>query len=159
MEEIIMKNKVCSFFVSETHLLTILLPYIDEKISEGKKVELVLEKDMKNDLNKFLNNVKNLNINKEKIERLNWKSSKFKLNNLKNSNEVIVVGNKRFIEKVNKDIDDKCEEVVNFFDMNMVENLKNILIEYDEVLKTSGKEMLIKNSQNAQKRKTIQSQI
>ena len=28
------KKKVCSFFVSEYHLLTILLPYINEKIVE-----------------------------------------------------------------------------------------------------------------------------
>lgn len=33
-------QKICSFYISEFHLLTIVLPYINEKILEKKKLQL-----------------------------------------------------------------------------------------------------------------------
>ena len=38
------KKKFCSFYVSEYHLLTILLPYIDEQIKNNQNVEVDLER-------------------------------------------------------------------------------------------------------------------
>ena len=62
MEVKIMKNqKTCSFFVSNAHLLTIILPYINEKISEGKKVKIITQTDLTDEVKKYLKNVKKLN--------------------------------------------------------------------------------------------------
>ena len=38
-------NRVCSFYASDWHLLTMLLPNIDRKINEGVKITTILEND------------------------------------------------------------------------------------------------------------------
>lgn len=48
----------CSFFVSNAHLLTIILPYIDEKINEGKNVTILSQKDLNEDVKRYLKSVK-----------------------------------------------------------------------------------------------------
>ena len=65
------KKSFCSFYVSEYHLLTILMPYINEQISNLKNVELILENDMSECVKKYLR--RNEVFNTGKIIKLNWK--------------------------------------------------------------------------------------
>ena len=39
--------KLCSFYVSEWHLITMLLPYINKKVNEETKIATILENDIK----------------------------------------------------------------------------------------------------------------
>ena len=69
-----MKNqRICTFFVSEYHLLTIILPYINKTITEEKDVEIILEKDITRSLKKYLKIVDLYADQEEKIISLNWK--------------------------------------------------------------------------------------
>ena len=58
-------EKLCSFYVSDWHLATMILPYINSKIEKNVKIIPVLENDLKENI-KIL--VEKLNLkNKDKI--------------------------------------------------------------------------------------------
>ena len=59
----ILKNnieKICSFYVSDWHLVTMLLPYINKQINEKVNIITVLEKDIQENIITILNKL-NLN--------------------------------------------------------------------------------------------------
>ena len=67
-------KKICSFYVSEVHLLTILMPYIDEKIKEKQEIVLFLENNMQD---KVMHFVKHIEVfRKTEIIKLGWKKTK-----------------------------------------------------------------------------------
>ena len=146
--------KLCSFYVSDWHLVTMLLPYINRKINEKEKIVTVLENDIKNNVETL---VKRLNLrNEEEILNIDWskRDNYLSINKLLNNNIVeniiiIVNGTKEYI-KANKNIDtiieknrDKikqknikiinCYEIVEF-NGSIVEILDN----HDKILNTSG---------------------
>ncbi len=156
-----MKNKkICSFFVSEFHLLTTILPYINEKILENKKIELVLQKDMTIKVKEYLNKVKSLNIKSESILKLDWGKKKIDKILKKDNQIILVIGDKEFIDEIDSIINlDKVEEIIDCYRLDKNEELDKILDKYEKILSTEGIKSLIKNSQNTQERKTIQTQI
>ena len=151
-------KKVCSFYISEFHLFTILLPYINEKISEKKEITLILEENLENSVKQYLKNIQIYN--KEKILKLNWKNSKNEKEIIER-NIVVTIGKKEFINKVNKQIEknEKTEEIINSYELEEVDEMDEIIKNYNYILKTKGEFYLDKNSHNEQKRKTIKSQI
>ena len=155
-------QKVCSFYISEFHLLTVVLPYINEKIIEQKEIAVILQKDINTNVKTYLKNVRNLNLNSEKLIEINWKkSNKENINNSLKGKDIIVIGNKEYIDEVNnrlEDIDEICE-ILNCYKVNEIERIDKILSEHDKILSTKGKKDVKKFSQNAQKRKTIRTQI
>ena len=48
--------KLCSFYVSDWHLVTMLLPYINKKVNEKEKVITVLENDIRNNVEVLIKN-------------------------------------------------------------------------------------------------------
>ena len=66
-------TKLCSFYVSDWHLVTMLLPYINQKINEQAKIATILEKDIRENVETL---VEKLNLkNREKILNLNWSTT------------------------------------------------------------------------------------
>ena len=60
--------KLCSFYVSDWHLVTMLLPYINKQINEETKIATIIENDIKNNVEVL---VKKLNLkNQEKILKI-----------------------------------------------------------------------------------------
>ena len=154
------KKSFCSFYVSEYHLLTILVPYINEQLSNFKNVEVILENDMIEYVKKFLK--RNEMFNVSKIVRLNWKKTKDEDIKLKENTDVVVVcGNEKFIKNVNEKLERNMfgKEIINCFNIESLNDLENVVKGHDFVLKTSGLCEIIKSSHNEQKRKTIQTQI
>ena len=41
-----MNKKLCCFYVNDIHLITMLLPYINERINESTKIITIFETDM-----------------------------------------------------------------------------------------------------------------
>ena len=72
----ILKNnieKICSFYVSDWHLVTMLLPYINKQINEKANIITILENDIEENIKTL---IKRLNLkNEEKILNLNWKKT------------------------------------------------------------------------------------
>ena len=154
------KKKFCSFYVSEYHLLTILLPYIDVQIKKEQNVEVILEVDMIDSVRKYIK--RNEKFNTNKIIKLGWKKVKkeeFKLD--ENTNVAIIVGKESFVKKINEinEENEKLKEFVNCYNIETLTNLNEVVKEHSFVLKTSGLCEFRKSSHNEQKRKTIQTQI
>lgn len=147
-----MKNpKTCSFFVSNTHLLTIILPYINEKMNEGKNVNVISQTDLSEDVKKYLKSVKKFN--EESLKMLSWKNK-----NEENfdADVALVIGDEKFIRSINID---NIEDVVECYKIESIDIVKDIIEEYDYYLRTDGKLKIIKNSQNEQNSNTIKSQL
>lgn len=155
-------QKFCNFYVSEFHLLTVLMPYIDEKIKDKKEVVIFSQKDISIEVKKYLKQVKIFEGEAEKIINLNWKKSKKEVNvKLKEFDIAIVIGDEEFINITNDDIEKICSfcEIINCYNIENLKNLGDICKKYSGILNTTGKFEIIKNSQNAQERKTIKSQL
>lgn len=158
----ILKNNIerlCSFYVSDWHLVTMLLPYINKQVNEKANVVTLLENDIEENIRTL---VGKLNLkNEKKILDINWKKTNaIKYSELKNRmkelkkeeilNVIFINGNKSYIDIVNKNIEKflkdnlkKYKEVnikivdcyeVSEFNINMQE----ILHSHDKILNTSG---------------------
>ena len=152
-------QKICNFFVSENHLLTVVLPYINEKILENKKIALVLEKDLCVEVKEYLKKVRSLNFENERILKLEWKRTNIEKINIEEKDIIIVVGNAEYVENVNENIDLENKEVINCYKINNIEEIDNILENYTKILNTEGIKSIGKISQNIQKKKIIKTQI
>ena len=100
----ILKNnieKLCSFYVSDWHLVTMLLPYINKQINEKANVITLLENDIDENIKTL---IKKLNLkNEQKILDINWKRTNgMKYSELKNKmkelkkNDILNVASCRF---------------------------------------------------------------
>lgn len=151
-------EKICSFYVSDWHLVTMLLPYINKKIEEKSKVTTILEKDIESNIETL---VEKLNLKKsEKILEINWKKQEVKkysklaqllskqIDNNATENIILVNGTKEYIDKVNKNLnkyisnlkENKTKiKIINFYEvLEFNYNITEILDEHDKILNTSG---------------------
>ena len=151
-------EKICSFYVSDWHLVTMLLPYINKKIEEKSKITTILEKDIESNIETL---VEKLNLKKsEKILEINWKKQEVKkysklaqilskqIDNNATENIILVNGTKEYIDKVNKNLnkyisnlkENKTKiKIINFYEvLEFNYNITEILVEHDKILNTSG---------------------
>ena len=151
-------SKLCSFYVSDWHLVTMLLPYINKKINEEIQIATILEKEIANNVKTL---VEKLNLkNADKIINLNWNSTDSKKysnisNILENSNKEIIIivnGSKDYIEYANKNIEKYIEKnmeqikkqnkkikVINCYEIvEFNGSIVEILDKHDKILNTSG---------------------
>jgi len=146
-------RKLCSFYVSDIHFGTMILPYISKKIEEKNNVYTMFENDMNKNIERLLSN---LSLNREKIEEIknidwNRKSGKKEIkeciNKIEENNEIILVmGNKKYIDKANKKIERQIGKkelqnvtIINCYNVNIFnENMSEILKSHDSILNTSG---------------------
>ena len=141
--------KLCSFYISDWHLVTMLLPYINQKINEEVEIATILEKDLNENITKLVERL-NLN-NKNKILNLNW--NKFKergkiIYNKDNNEKILIInGERNFIENINKRIEKYFKthkingiiKIVNCFEVTGFSgNISEVLDKHDMVLNTSG---------------------
>lgn len=155
-------QKICSFHVSDLHLFTIVLPYINEKIKEEKDIVIISQKDLSLEVKKYLKNVKSFKCEREKIISIGWRRVKEELFYENFSNKIVVViGNNNFVAEVNKILDTKINiyEILNCYSIENGNQIADIIQKYDILLNTEGKFRIEKNSHDVQKRKTIKSQL
>lgn len=146
-------KKLCSFYVSDIHFGTMILPYISKKLEEKNNVYTIFERDMFKNIDRL---VSGLNLNKEikqEIRNINWnkkterKEIKGYINNIKTNNEIVLVmGNKKYIDKVNKKITKQIKKeelknltIINCYNIDVYnENMSEILNTHNGILNTSG---------------------
>lgn len=145
-------SKLCSFYVSDWHIVTMLLPYINKQINNNVKIIPILEKGMKENIEILVNKL-NLR-DKEKILNINWDITNglkySNINNLikKNKNEEILMlikGSKEYIKTVNENIERSIQKnkvnikIVDCYEvMEFNEGIQEILDRHDKILNTSG---------------------
>ena len=159
---LIMNNnieKLCSFYVSDWHLVTMLLQYINEQINKEANIITILENDIEENIRVLL---QKLNLrNEEKILNINWKQAngikyseiQNKLKELKRQDELNVIfinGSKNYIDMTNSNIEkflkDNKEKyskinvkIIDCFEVGEFNvNMQEILDSHDKILNTSG---------------------
>lgn len=152
-------EKLCSFYVSEWHLVTMLLPYINNKIEEDTKVVTILENNIEENIKTL---IEKLNLKKkDDILKINWKNIKSKkyaeieeiLNKeiSKTKNNIILInGRKDYIEKNNQNIEKWINKskinnikIINLFEVTEFNhNITEILDTHDRILNTSGEKQI-----------------
>ena len=154
-------QKTCGFYVSEYHLVTMLLPHIVTEIEKGTKIEAILSNDIKKEIKDVISKLNINDIVKAKILNINWNktnnndfnSIKFYMNEIiKNSNniEIIVNGKKEEIDIVNKNIEywidinidrikEKSINIISCYEVTEFNsNINSILNENNYLINTSG---------------------
>lgn len=135
---------VCSFYASEWHLVTMLLPNIDKEINKGIRITTILENDVEENMEILL---KKLNLkNTERILGIGWnKRELVNIEKLINDNEwIIISGTVEYINNVHKMIEEnivinKNITILDCYDVNECKpEIKRILNEHDKVLNTAG---------------------
>ena len=152
-------KKVCGFYVSSVHLVTMLLPYLNKQIEEQIEVIPFLEFDLRKNVETILSKIVLNEKNKEQILDINWENTKVqKFTNiestikekLKNEKEAIILvsGSKKYIKIVNEMIEryfnkyrnnKKYITVINCFEVEEFDDdIRDILYEHEYIINTSG---------------------
>lgn len=161
-------TKLCSFYISDWHFVTMLLPYVNKKINEKAKVATILEKDIEENVTTL---VEKLNLkNKEKILNLNWNKTQKSNNVFSNLSEeteeivIIISGEKEFIKNKNEKLERyiqthrikqkiriiNCYEIIDFNG-----SINEILNEHDKILNTSGEKEISEVFENYEQKREV----
>lgn len=151
------KERICAFYASDYHFEMISLPYINERIEEKDEIIILTENNLEETMKTLLEKTNMREEKKEKILKLNWENNDLnKLKEIKTKIEeeknmtIFIKGKKNYIHNVNQNIEKwiaKKEQVkiIDCYDIEEVgENLEEIVKNYNEVLKTSGKKEIQK---------------
>ncbi len=157
-------EKICSFYVNEWHLVTMVLPYINKEINEKANITTILENDIEENVKTLL---AKLNLKNEKtILEINWKANKEItsnyiediFNNLikNNDNEEIIFinGSRDYIDFANYQIEkmikqnifnikDKKIKIINCYEVTEFNSgIKDILDSHIKILNTAGEKYI-----------------
>lgn len=166
-------EKLCSFYVSDWHLVTMILPYINCKIDEEAKIITILEKTIEENIKTL---VEKLNLkNKNKILNINWeeiKSKKYSDIEAKlkkeitngNENVILINGCKDYIETNNINVEKWIKnssvqsiKIINLYEVTQFNNhIMEILDSHDKILNTSGEKEISEVFEGYQKGEKIQ---
>ena len=95
-------NMFCSFYVSEAHLVTMLLPYMKQKMEEEYDVYPFFEKDLNNIAHRIIDSITSVE-EKTNLRKIEWKNNKIKLNK-KRKKLIVIMGTEEYIKKKKKEI-------------------------------------------------------
>lgn len=153
-------KKVCSFYVNEWHLTTMILPHINDDIKEKTKVITILEKGIKENIEELTSKMNLREETESKIKEINWTSTKiykykeiekYLIKNTKDEDniDIIVNGKNEYIEIVNlnierfiqnnkKQLENKKITIINCYEVTQFNNISEIICKHDMILNTSG---------------------
>lgn len=166
-------EKLCSFYVSDWHFATMLLPYINYQIEKQVNVITLLENNMAENIETL---VKKLNLkNENEILQIRWEEINSKRYgdieqlleleiNQKRENIILVNGSRDYIEKNNENIERWVEKtnsnhikIINFFEVTEFNHhIVEILNSHDRVLNTSGEKEITEVFEGYTKEETKQ---
>lgn len=139
MRETSSAQKVCSFYVSNMHFATMILPFVNKQMEEKTKIVTFFENNFTTNIELVLSRLTISEEDKKKLLNINWKNTNM-LKNLNiektlkngldkdNNNIIIVNGNEeyinitnenidRYIEKNHKKIEKNKIKIINFYEV------------------------------------------
>lgn len=135
-------EKLCCFYVSDFHLEMILLPYINKKIDEN--IIIKTEKDLRDTVEILISKMNLSKENKDKILNLGWNRKEYK--KIEDKSNVIIIGNKEYIDDINFQIKEKNIKNATVVDCYEFEDVKdkmeNIIDNYSQNLNTTGLDII-----------------
>lgn len=153
-------EKLCSFYVSDLHLVTMILPYINEALNEKANIVTILENNIEENIKMLLTRLRLRN--EKKILEIDWKNTNIEkyheipnklkdlVENQKEVNIVFINGTGKYIDEVNKRLMENLKKVskklknvkvkiINCYEVTEFNgNIKEILDNHDKILNTSG---------------------
>lgn len=164
-------KKVCSFCVSDLHLITMLLPYLNSKMKE-EEVITISEKDLSEQVKLVLSRLTLNDENKKELMKIDWNTKdmcnyermKTDLSKFckKTQLSIVVNGDKEYIERVNNNLNKLLEEnslntsikIIDCYDITKLDDdIKDILKTHDIILNTSGEKEISEVFEGYEKRK------
>ncbi len=135
------KKRLCSFYIDDIHLITKLLPYINERINESTEIVTVLESDISKSVKKVIAGIQGRK--SENLLKIDWSNKKVTdLYKMDIQNKLILInGTDEFMKEANKIISNRSEncEILNCYEiMQGGSKLQEILDNHDKVVETSG---------------------
>jgi len=160
MKEISNVKKVCGFYVSSMHLVTMILPHIKNETNRDVKFETVLEYNLKENVSNVLSNLIINDKEKENILNINWNSNKIQkysniekgLKNILENKEIniLISGSRKYIHEANIIIEKFLKKNSNKINQNKItiincyevrefdDNIREILDSHELIINTSG---------------------
>ena len=167
MKENMLLTKICSINANNLHFATVIFPFVRKELEKGTTIKTILENDVRENIEKILENI-GLNSNvKEEIRNIDWKGTdinkirkNFKLleEDIKNKKriDIIISGRNVFIQKVNQAIDlwvkNNIAElertgtqlnIINCYSFYENKNADDIMDSHEYILKTAGLEEIL----------------
>jgi len=135
------KKRLCCFYVNDIHLITMLLPYINERINESTEIITILETDISESANKVINSIQGRK--SEDLLNVNWKSKNLSYLYEADIKDklVLVYGEEEFLNNANTIINSRKENctILNCYEIVQESTkLENILDKHDKIVNTSG---------------------
>jgi len=154
-------RRVCGFYVSEVHLITMMLPYIKKQLELGVNFSTFLETNLKGNVKLILEKIVLADETKKKMLGINWSASNvYKYLDmerevkkmLRNGEEinVIITGNNEYIKIANENLNKVIEQnenltiekditIINCYEVTEFnDNIRNILNMHNLIINTSG---------------------
>ena len=154
-------QKVCSFYVSNMHFATMILPYTNNKIEEKTKIITFFENSFTTNIELVLSRLTISEERKKEILNINWKNTNLtkylgiekilKKQLSKNQKNIIIInGNENYMEIINdcinkyleknyKKMENQNIKIMNFYEVGTFnENIKEILDKHENVFNTAG---------------------
>lgn len=150
-------EKVCSFYVNDWHLTTMMLPYMNRRIRENTKIITILQNGMNDKVKELIGK---MNLSKESTSQLlniDWTSNTiFKYTDMKELIEepikeenidILVNGTLDYMDIVNKNIDKILAQgkvkatqitIINCYEVGQFEDINPLLQKHSKLLNTSG---------------------
>jgi len=161
MKENSSTQKVCSFYVSNMHFATMILPFANKQMEEKSSIITFFENNFTTNIELVLSRLTIEEERKKELLNINWKNTnatkylnieKTIKNNLnKNVDNIIIVnGNEnyinvvneciqRYLEKNHRRVESRNIKIMNFYEVGTFnENIKEILDEHQFVFNTAG---------------------
>lgn len=154
-------KKSCSFYISDMHFATMIMPFIKKQVGSEKTITTFLENNYTNNIELVLARTTIKEEQKRKILNINWKETninkylnveKILKNNIKKDRENIIMinGSKEYINMMNEFVEKFVQKHVNlnenirlfimdFYEVGTFnENITDILDEHEVIFNTSG---------------------
>lgn len=161
MKEKCVIKKSCSFYISDMHFATMIIPFIKKQTEMETKVTTFLANNYSNNIELILARTKIQEDQKRKILNINWKeniNSKYSTieKTLKNSiiknkeNVIIINGDREYITMINEFLEKFLEKnikkyenttifIMDFYEVQTFnENITEILDNHEIIFNTSG---------------------
>lgn len=154
-------QKVCSFYVSNMHFATMILPFVNKQIEENANVITFFENNFTTNIELVLSRITLSEERKKELLNTNWKNTNVMKNtnvekilksklSKQDKNIIIINGNEEYINIVNNGIEEYVErnskksqikdlKIINFYEVgNFNENIKEILDKHQKIFNTAG---------------------
>jgi len=161
MKENSSTQKVCSFYVSNMHFATMILPFASKQVEEKTNLVTFFENSFTTNIELVLSRLTISEERKKELLDINWKDTnvikylniekKLKTELNKNQKNIIIInGNEEYIniindciekylEKNHKKVEEKNIKIMNFYEVGTFnENIKEILDKHEFVFNTAG---------------------